>query len=371
MAFALLGAGSQGRERPLGASANWGRASEKKASCCSGNRALPPALCAGRSEGRVELATRCLGLAGETRDPEFLAVAAHHVGLLAHSCGRLRQAVSQSEDALLYAGRAHVNMLQIGLLFNTATSLVLARDLHLLGRVSEALSVAEQGLRYARESKHLFSIGFALCVPDVRYYRREPEVALAHADEAIVLSEENGFALFLAWARFTRGWAFVELGQLAQGMVEMEEAIANVRRLGGTPDLRYAIARPASGYARMGQTEKALTMLNEALEFIERTGEKLDHAEMLRLRGEVLLMGDRAATAEAEKCFHEALQVARAQEAKWWELRTSVSLAHVLRDTNRRDEARTMLGEIYNWFTEGFETADLRGAKALLDQLTG
>ena len=309
VAFALLGAGSQGRERAVRRICELGEAIGEKGQLLLGLTELCHLhFVRGEAREGLELATRCLGLAGETRDPEFLAVAAHHVALLAHSCGELRQAVSQSEDALLYAGRAHVNMLQIGLLFNTATSLVLARDLHLLGRVSEALSVAEQGLRYARESKHLFSIGFALCVPDVRYYRREPEVALAHADEAIVLSEENGFALFLAWARFTRGWAFVELGQLAQGMVEMEEAIANVRRLGGTPDLRYAIALLASGYARMGQTEKALTMLNEALEFIERTGEKLDHAEMLRLKGEVLLMGDRSATAQAEKCFHEALQ---------------------------------------------------------------
>jgi predicted ATPase len=79
---------------------------------------------------------------------------------------------------------------------------------------------------------------------------------------------------------------------------------------------------------------------------------------------------DRPAVAEAAKCFREALEVARAQEAKWWELRSSVSLARLLRDTNRRDEARTMLVEIYNWFTEGFDTADLKEAKALLNELS-
>jgi predicted ATPase len=84
----------------------------------------------------------------------------------------------------------------------------------------------------------------------------------------------------------------------------------------------------------------------------------------------VLLMRDCPAVAEAAKCFREALEVARAQEAKWWELRSSVSLARLLRDTNRRDEARTMLVEIYNWFTEGFDTADLKEAKALLDELS-
>ena len=80
-------------------------------------------------------------------------------------------------------------------------------------------------------------------------------------------------------------------------------------------------------------------------------------------------MGDRSATAPAEKCFREALEVSRAQEAKWWELRTTVSLARVLRDTDRFDEAQTMLAEIYNWFSEGFDLPDLKDAKALLDEL--
>jgi predicted ATPase len=162
-----------------------------------------------------------------------------------------------------------------------------------------------------------------------------------------------------------------ELGQLAQGVVEMEAAIANFRRMGGVPNLPYAIALVAIGYARMGQTEKALAMLNETLEHIERSGEKLQQAEMLRLKGEVLLlMGDRSVMVEAEKCFRDALEVARAQEAKWWELRATASLARLLRDTNRLDEARTMLGEIYNWFTEGFDLPDLKEAKALLDELS-
>ena len=91
---------------------------------------------------------------------------------------------------------------------------------------------------------------------------------------------------------------------------------------------------------------------------------------MLRLKGEVLLMRDRSATAEPEHCFRRALEVARVQEAKWWELRTSVSLARLLRDTNRRDEARIRVGEICNGFTEGFNLPDLEEAKALLDELS-
>ncbi len=88
---------------------------------------------------------------------------------------------------------------------------------------------------------------------------------------------------------------------------------------------------------------------------------------MLRIKGELLLTCD--SPAEAEDCFRRALEVARAQEAKWWELRATTSLARLLRDTNRRDEARAMLAEIYDWFAEGFDLPDLKDAKALLDEL--
>ena len=109
-------------------------------------------------------------------------------------------------------------------------------------------------------------------------------------------------------------------------------------------------------------------MLDETLESTQRAGAKVDHAEMLRLKGEMLLM--RGQSAQAEACFRGSLEVARVQEAKLWELRTSVSLARLLRDAGRREEARTILAEIYNWFTEGFDTADLKEAKALLDELS-
>ena len=127
----------------------------------------------------------------------------------------------------------------------------------------------------------------------------------------------------------------------------------------------------AESYARVGRIEEGLALLNESLPHIERTGAKLELAEILRVKGEVLLMRDSSTTDDAEACFCTALEVARAQEAKWWELRTSVSLARLLRDTNRNNEARTMLSGIYNWFTEGFELPDLKEAKELLQRLNG
>jgi tetratricopeptide (TPR) repeat protein len=147
------------------------------------------------------------------------------------------------------------------------------------------------------------------------------------------------------------GWALAELGQIDQGAAEMEAGIAGFRGLGGVPRQQYAIASLARVYARMGRTENALTMLDAALAHVERSGEKCELAEMQRLRGEILLMRDGSAIEEAERCFHAAIELARVQEAKWWELRATVSLARLLAKQGRQDEARTMLADIYGWFT--------------------
>jgi predicted ATPase len=166
------------------------------------------------------------------------------------------------------------------------------------------------------------------------------------------------------------GWALVELGEVIQGIAEMTTAIAGFHGLGGVPHMQYLIAVRAEAIARIGRIHEALPELDRTLAHIELTGDTRDHAEMLRLKGAVLLMHNSAATAEAEKCFREAVHVARAQEARWWELRATVSLARLLHDTNRSDEAHTMLADIYGWFSEGFELPDLRDAKALLDELS-
>ena len=150
----------------------------------------------------------------------------------------------------------------------------------------------------------------------------------------------------------------------------MEVGVEGFKQRGGIARLPIHLAWLANGYARLGQTDRALSMLDQILADAERSGTVLDRAEILRIKGEVFLMRNRSAKTEAENCLRVAIDVARAQEAKWWELRASVSLARLLRDTGRRDEARAMLAEIYNWFTEGFDTADLKDAKALLDELS-
>jgi predicted ATPase len=123
---------------------------------------------------------------------------------------------------------------------------------------------------------------------------------------------------------------------------------------------------------RANQVENAFASLDDALRFVEQSGERYYEAELHRLRGELLVAGGRARDEEAiQGCFCKAIEVARKQDAKSWELRTTMSLARLLNKQRRRDEARTMLADIYGWFTEGFDTADLKDAKSLLDELSG
>ena len=149
----------------------------------------------------------------------------------------------------------------------------------------------------------------------------------------------------------------------------MEEGIAGFGRLGGVPRRQFARALLAQGYQRLGRYDQALAIFDQTLGHVEHSGEMIDTAEILRLKGELLLVRDGLPN-EAERCFRAAIELAREQKARWWELRATVSLARLLAKQIRREEARAMLVEIYNWFTEGFDTADLIDAKALLDELS-
>jgi tetratricopeptide (TPR) repeat protein len=318
----------------------------------------------------LELSGRCLELAATTQDAGLLAYARWTAGVLAVSCGKLREGVSYLEAGARGIDRRNRIVPLLGVLYGSAFPGWLALPFQLLGRGDEAVKLADDGLRHARESRHPFSLGLALIIKGLlAHFRREPEISRIYYEEAVTLSEENGFPTWLAAARFSHGRALAELGRLEQGIAEMEAATEDCHRL-GVAMRHYRTALLAEAYVRMGRSEEALGTLNDVLSQIERTGEKREQAEVLRLRGELLLMRDGGAAEEAEHCFRAAIDVARTQEARWWELRASMSLAQLLATQGRPDEARAMLAEIYGWFTEGFDTADLKDAKALLDELS-
>jgi adenylate cyclase len=200
-------------------------------------------------------------------------------------------------------------------------------------------------------------------------YCRNGKKALELADAGIALSTAQEFPHWHAMGLEMRGKARIELGysdgvaDLSKGRDYYNATGAKLGRTSHTADLARVL-----GYE--GKIAEGLHLLDEALGAVRDTGLRHHEAEINRVRGELLLNGSNEVS-RAEQCFREAVEIARRQSAKSLELRATMSLARLIRDTNRRDEARTMLAEIYNWFSEGFDTADLKEAKALLEDLSG
>jgi predicted ATPase len=142
-----------------------------------------------------------------------------------------------------------------------------------------------------------------------------------------------------------------------------------MRAIGMEAARGYHLSLLAKAYGELGRLDDGLTALREALDAANQNEERKYEADMHRLKGELLLKQMDYNTAEAQSCFQRAIEIARNQSDKSYELRATMSLARLLRDTGRRDEARMMLADIYNWFTEGFDTADLKDARVLLDEL--
>jgi class 3 adenylate cyclase/tetratricopeptide (TPR) repeat protein len=242
---------------------------------------------------------------------------------------------------------------------------------HLLGGISEALKLGQESLERARILKQPFTLGMVLITVGWLYQvRREPETVREIAEAAMAIGEEHGFPEWLEWGRWLHGWALAELGDMERGVAEMEAGIAGFAPIGGVPRQAFTAAMLAKGYEKLGRIDQAIAMLDEQRVRIESSGERLDEAELSRVKGELLYARDGASSSEGESCLRKAIEIARRQESRWWELRATTSLARLLAKQGRRDEARTMLVEIYAWFTEDFDTADLKDAKALLEELS-
>ena len=185
----------------------------------------------------------------------------------------------------------------------------------------------------------------------------------------IALSAEHGFTDWLALATILRGWAMAEQGRNEEGIAQIQEGLAAFRATGAELVRPYFLCLLAEACMETGRLDDGLSALTEALAAADEHEDRHYEAEMHRLKGELLLKQDDSNAAEAQSCFQRAIEIARKQSAKSLELRATMSLARLLAKQGRRDEARAMLAEIYDWFTEGFDTADLKDAKALLDEL--
>jgi predicted ATPase len=189
------------------------------------------------------------------------------------------------------------------------------------------------------------------------------------SEAAITKAEEMGFLHVLRNGRIVKSWALAEPGRADDAVALINEGNAALSAERAEVWLTHNLATLAEACATAGRIDEGLKAIAEALRRLQQSGECFWEAEIYRVRGELLLKQNESNRDEAQASFERAIQIARAQTAKSLELRATRSLARLLRDTNRRHETRAMLAGIYGWFTEGFDTYDLKDAKALLDEL--
>jgi len=318
-----------------------------------------------------ELGERLLTLAHSTSDPLQLSWAHALQAETLYFLGAFAQAREHCEEGLVFydpqQGRADVSL--YGNDVRIGCRLVRALALWHLGYPDQAVRGADEALALAQELSHPFTLVFTLHFSAVLHQLCRQVQAVQEHEEAVVrISAERGFSLYLAFGTALRGWVLAAQGQEDEGLRQMEEGIAALRSVRGAAMLSHLLASLAEAYGRAGKAERALSLLDEALSLAEATGGCFWEAELYRLKGETLL--EKGEEAEAEACFEQALAVARRQQARSWELRAAMSLGRLWQRQGKWEEARQLLKPIYDWFSEGFGTADLQEARALLDVLS-
>ncbi len=222
----------------------------------------------------------------------------------------------------------------------------------------------------AHALSHPFSLACARCwATFVSQFRRDVSAVHEHAEAAVALATEQGFPIWAALGTTLRGWALTMQGQDEAGVAQVRGGIAALRATGAALFVPYLYTVLADVCTHLGHIEDGLQALAEAHTLVERHDERYWEAEVCRLRGVLLLRQPGTSPAEAEAWLQQALDIARRQEAKSLELRAAMSLSRLWQQQGKQAEARALLAPIYGWFTEGFDTADLLEAKALLEEL--
>jgi predicted ATPase len=244
-----------------------------------------------------------------------------------------------------------------------------------LGYPEQAVESINATLSLAYQLAHPFSLGWALSFAAMLSHFMGNERAAIEWLEALKgVSNEQGFAFWSLWMpilgcriRTGQGYGEEEIVKIQQGLTAYQATGMEILR-------PWFLTLLAESYGHLGQIENGLRTVEEALSIGTQTGERWYEAEGYRVKGELALQskiqGPKPKVEEAEQCFHKAIEIARQQQAKSWELRATTSLARLWQQQDKQHEAHTMLSEIYNWFTEGFDTKDLQDAKAFLDELS-
>jgi class 3 adenylate cyclase/predicted ATPase len=319
-----------------------------------------------------EVSQEMLGLAERQHDTGNLVVAHRALGTNLFWLGKPALARSHIDQALaLFDPEQHAHLAErytfhprvMGLDFKSLILLV-------LGHPEEARTVSGQALDEARAASHLVSLAVVLQHACIVHQTCGDFPAMQQAaEELLAIATEQGFPFWIAHGGFLRDWASAEQGQ-GDNPRALRDDLEAILKPGAALILPYYYALVAQTFARHGERADAAQMLDQSLALLGRTGERWFEAEVHRLRGELHRSSAQPRDLpSAEACFHRAIEIARGQEARLWELRASLSLARLWQSQARPAEARALLAPIYDWFSEGFELRELVEAKALLDSM--
>jgi predicted ATPase len=326
----------------------------------------------GRLRTGEELGRQLFDLAQRQHDPVLVQASHVIVGANALYLGNLVAARTHLEQSLeisavppsaspLFASRLHPRL--------TSYAWIL-RPLWQLGYADQAQQRCQEALALAQQLGHTPSLALVeFFAAALAQFRLDTVATYARADALMTLADTHGFELRLEQGRMLRGWALAMQGEAAAGVADIRQGLVASQGVGPETLRPHWLALLAEAYSAAGQPEAGLTVLDEAFTLVATREARWWEAELSRLKGVLLLQLPSPEVSQAEACFHQALQVARRQQAKALELRAARSLARLWQDQGKCTAARQLLAEIYSWFTEGFDTPDLQEAKALLAEL--
>jgi predicted ATPase len=327
------------------------------------------------NRGELDLAQRLaedlLRLSRQRNDSAGLVLGQYSSGRNLMFGGRFASSRSHLEEALvLYDPISHLSLVhQAGGHPHVNSHAVLGIVLFCLGLTEQALAQSHTAVAEARRLANPESLAWSLALGAVLLSLVGQNAALDEpAGQLVAVATEQGFPFYRALGTIYRGWVTIKNGDVTEGMLLLRSGSTAFRATGTELWLPYHTALLARACEIAGQIEEAATLFDDALQVVERTGERWLEAELNRHKGQLLLRQGHCVA--AEELYRRALSIALEQEAKLWELRAAMSLARLRRDQGRHAEAREFLAPVYGWFTEGFGTPDLKEATALLDELT-
>jgi predicted ATPase len=341
-----------------------------------------------------ELGEQLLGLAQREQDPALLVEAYRAVGSTLFHLGEFGAAQAHLEQAMtLYDSQRHRSLeflnspMEPGVFGLSYT----ACDLWHLGYPDQALQKSNAARTLAQELSYSHSLAAARAFAAMLHQlRRDRPLTQEWAEAGITLASEQGFPVWLGQGAVLQGWALAKQGQSEEGIAQIRQGLATYQAIGAGLFQSYFLVLLAEAYGKEGQAEEGLAALAEALAMVDKTGERFYEAELYRLKGELTLQQESQKSkgksqkskmadllplspdlyAEAEACFLKAIDIAQKQQAKSLELRAVMSMSRLWQQQGKKKEAHGLLSKIYDWFTEGFATTDLKDAQVLLDELS-